>query len=57
VNLVPEMPAGALLRGVSLWRLGELSGPEHQEKGGIAGCGARPGLGDPNRGMERSVRD
>ncbi|MET8249200.1 hypothetical protein ABZV31_35415 [Streptomyces sp. NPDC005202] len=57
MNVVPEMPAGALLGGTSLWRLGEPPGPEHEEKGGIAGCSTRPGLGDPDRMVEQSVRD
>ncbi|MFD1659660.1 hypothetical protein ACFSL4_16025 [Streptomyces caeni] len=55
MNVVPGMPAGALLGGTPLWRPGELPGPECEEKGRVAGCSARPGLGGPNRMVEQSV--
>ena len=50
------IPVGALLRGTSLWRPGELSDPEVVRNGGTAECSATPEPGDPVRMMEQSVR-
>ncbi|MFD3586391.1 hypothetical protein [Streptomyces sp. NPDC058683] len=56
MKVVPDMPAGALLGGTSLWRPSGLPEREQEENGGIAGCGASPGPGDPDRTTEQSVR-
>ncbi|MFG2890707.1 hypothetical protein [Streptomyces sp. NPDC048248] len=50
------VPVGALLRGSSLWRPGELTEPEVVKNGGTAGCGATPRPGDPVRMVKQSVR-